>query len=153
MQEDPGAARWIGPGQEGSPARDGLAKGCGVEVTLVTVVELSPGVAGVKLEAFPQAAAQQMAILRAEAMGYLQKVQRDLRDLGLMGTVAVLQGDVTSQVIAYADRQGFDLIAMATHGRTGISHFFLGSVAEKVVRRPPCPVLIVRPKQRHFVGR
>lgn len=153
MQEDPGAARWIGPGQEGPPARDGLAKGCGVEVTLVPVVGLSPGVAGVKLEASPQAAAQQMAILRAEAMGYLQKVQRDLRDLGLMRTVAVLQGDVTSQVIAYAGRQGFDLISMATHGRTGISHFFLENVAEKVVRQPPCPVLTVRPKQRDFVGR
>jgi universal stress protein A len=41
---------------------------------------------------------------------------------------------------------GADLIVMATHGRTGISHFFLGSVAERVVRESPCPVLTIRPE-------
>lgn len=38
-----------------------------------------------------------------------------------------------------------DLIVMATHGRTGISHFFVGSVAERVVRESGCPVLTIRP--------
>ena len=39
-----------------------------------------------------------------------------------------------------------DLIAMTTHGRTGLSHALIGSVAEKVVRQAPCPVLTIRPK-------
>lgn len=40
-----------------------------------------------------------------------------------------------------------DLIVMATHGRTGLKHFFFGSVAEKVLRRAPCCVLTVRPEE------
>jgi nucleotide-binding universal stress UspA family protein len=43
-----------------------------------------------------------------------------------------------------AARDGFDLIAMGTHGRTGVVHLYLGSVAEKVVRHATCPVLTVR---------
>jgi nucleotide-binding universal stress UspA family protein len=39
-----------------------------------------------------------------------------------------------------------DLIVMTTHGRTGLSHALIGSVAEKVVRQAPCPVLTIRPK-------
>ncbi len=48
-------------------------------------------------------------------------------------------------LMAQAD-VGADLIVMATHGRTGISHFFLGSVAERVVRESSCPVLTIRPE-------
>ncbi|MGE5849127.1 MAG: universal stress protein, partial [Candidatus Methylomirabilota bacterium] len=44
-----------------------------------------------------------------------------------------------------------DLIIMGTHGRTGVSHLFMGSVAEKVVRRAPCPVLTVRQAEHDFV--
>ena len=40
---------------------------------------------------------------------------------------------------------------MATHGRSGVSHMLIGSVAEKVVRKAPCPVLTVRPKGHQFV--
>ncbi len=121
-----------------------LAKTSGAEVTLVTVAELSLGVAGAKLEAFPQAAAEQSAALRAEAIGYLEKVQRALRDQGVMARVIVLQGDVASQIIAYAEQQGFDLITMATHGRSGIDRFVMGSIAEKVLRHTITPVLLIR---------
>ena len=43
------------------------------------------------------------------------------------------------------------LIIMGTHGRSGVSHLLLGSVAEKVVRRSPCPVLTVRQDEHDFV--
>ncbi|MFI5339496.1 MAG: universal stress protein [Candidatus Methylomirabilales bacterium] len=121
-----------------------LAKGSGAEVTLATVAEFSMGVAGAKLEAFPQAAAEEKAALRAEAMGYLEKVQRALRDQGVTARVIVLEGDVASQVIACAEQQGFDLIAMATHGRSGIDRFVMGSIAEKVIRSTIKPVLLIR---------
>jgi nucleotide-binding universal stress UspA family protein len=51
---------------------------------------------------------------------------------------------IAEAVIRMAEEVQADLIVMATHGRVGISHFFLGSVAEKVVREAPCPVLSVR---------
>jgi universal stress protein A len=56
----------------------------------------------------------------------------------------LLMGPTAGEITDYAAVQQFDLIAIGTHGRTGLSRFFLGSVAEKVVRTAPCPVLAVR---------
>jgi nucleotide-binding universal stress UspA family protein len=57
----------------------------------------------------------------------------------------LLQGFVASQIAEFASRGEFDLIVMGTHGRTGMQHLFLGSVAERVVRLASCPVLTVKP--------
>ena len=57
---------------------------------------------------------------------------------------SVLTGDARREIIDYAARERVDLIVMGTHGRTGAAHLFLGSVAERVVRTAPCPVLTVR---------
>jgi universal stress protein A len=54
-------------------------------------------------------------------------------------------GSPTAEIDAAAKDLGADLICISTHGRTGLAHLLLGSVAEKVVRHAPCPVLIVRP--------
>ena len=56
------------------------------------------------------------------------------------------EGVVFDEVLRTARRLRCDLIVLATHGRTGLKHVLLGSVAENVVRRAPCPVLIVRPR-------
>jgi nucleotide-binding universal stress UspA family protein len=121
-----------------------LAKASRAEITLVSVVEFSPGVVGAKLEAFPQAAMEQKVALQAEALVYLEKVLRDLKSQGVAARVAILEGDVASQIIAYAEQQGVDLIAMATHGRSGIDRFVMGSIAEKLVRHTAKPVLLIR---------
>ena len=57
----------------------------------------------------------------------------------------VRHGPAAEEIIAYAGEMQADLIVMGTHGRTGIVHVLLGSIAEKVVRKAPCPVLTVRP--------
>ena len=57
------------------------------------------------------------------------------------------------EILRYAEAQKIDLIVMGTHGRGGMSHLLLGSIAEKVIRRAPCPVLTVRHPQREFVDR
>jgi universal stress protein A len=54
------------------------------------------------------------------------------------------EGFVALQITELAREAHFDLIVMGTHGRQGISHLLMGSVAEKVVRTAPCPVLTVR---------
>jgi nucleotide-binding universal stress UspA family protein len=54
-------------------------------------------------------------------------------------------------ITAYAKRARIDLIVMGTHGRTGVSHLLVGSVAERVVRTAPCPVLTVRHPEHDFV--
>lgn len=56
----------------------------------------------------------------------------------------VKTGDPRSEILEYARTAPVDLIVMGTHGRTGVSHLFLGSVAERVVRTAPCPVMTVR---------
>jgi nucleotide-binding universal stress UspA family protein len=54
------------------------------------------------------------------------------------------------EIIDYIKDQEIDLVVMGTHGRSGIEHILIGSVAEKVVRKSPCPVLTVRPKDKTF---
>ena len=55
------------------------------------------------------------------------------------------------EILRYAAEENVDLIVMGTHGRGGVSHLLLGSIAERVVRRAPCPVLTVRYPQHGFV--
>jgi len=55
------------------------------------------------------------------------------------------EGDAADVICKEAADRGADVIVVGTHGRTGVKRFFLGSVSEHVVRRAPCPVLVVRP--------
>ena len=64
---------------------------------------------------------------------------------------ALLAGNPFLEIVRYAKAQNIDLIVMGTHGRGPIAHMLLGSVAEKVVRKSPCPVLTVREAQHEFV--
>jgi nucleotide-binding universal stress UspA family protein len=54
-------------------------------------------------------------------------------------------GEPAHEILAFAKAQNADLLVLGTHGRTGIQHALMGSVAERVVRRATCPVLTVRP--------
>lgn len=58
--------------------------------------------------------------------------------------VAVLSGQTAQAIVEYAARCGASLIVMGTHGRRGLAHAVLGSVAEHVLRTAPCPVLTVQ---------
>jgi nucleotide-binding universal stress UspA family protein len=69
----------------------------------------------------------------------------------LRAETALLAGNPFLEIIRYAKAHGVDLIVMGTHGRGPIAHMLLGSVAEKVVRKSPCPVLTVREAQHEFV--
>ena len=55
------------------------------------------------------------------------------------------------EIVTFAKDEETDLIVIGTHGRTGLKHMLIGSVAERVVRRAPCPVLTVRPDEHDFV--
>ena len=66
-------------------------------------------------------------------------------------TVASIVATPYAEILDYASAHRVDLIVMGTHGRGGVSHMLLGSIAERVVRRAPCPVLTVRRPQHGFV--
>jgi universal stress protein A len=64
---------------------------------------------------------------------------------GLNPKAEVRVGSPAAEIVAAASDLKADLLCVSTHGRTGLAHFLLGSVAEKIVRYSPCPVLTVRP--------
>lgn len=66
-------------------------------------------------------------------------------------TVATRVGSPFYDIALYASEMNVDLIVLGTHGRGPIGHMLLGSVAERIVRRAPCPVLTVRHPQHEFV--
>jgi universal stress protein A len=63
---------------------------------------------------------------------------------GLQVTGEVLIGGPSQTIVQSAAAPNVDLIVMGTHGRTGLTHLLIGSVAERVIRHAPCPVLVVR---------
>jgi nucleotide-binding universal stress UspA family protein len=86
------------------------------------------------------------------------KGEQELHELitnEIKGTVAaealVKIGLPFVEVVSYAKDEGVDLIIVATHGHTGVEHILFGSTAEKIVRKAPCPVLVVRSDERDFV--
>ena len=64
---------------------------------------------------------------------------------------AMRYGQPAEEICRYASAQEIDLLVMGTHGRTGLKHLILGSVAERVVRMSPCPVLTVRHPEHDFL--
>jgi universal stress protein A len=74
----------------------------------------------------------------------------DLRQRGIKASRRVQAGVPFEEIVKVAGEERSDLIVMGTHGRTGLDHLLLGSVAERVIRLAPCPVLTVR--QRRTAG-
>jgi nucleotide-binding universal stress UspA family protein len=72
--------------------------------------------------------------------GYLQRVE----DAGVEGDIVMAHGVPFDKTLEIVKARQIDLIIMGSHGRTGFSHLLLGSMAEKLVRLAPCPVLVVR---------
>lgn len=75
-----------------------------------------------------------------DAKTYLENKVRALKDEGFEVTADVLHGPIARQICSVAEST--DLIVMSSHGRTGIKRWFLGSVAEEVMRNAECPVLL-----------
>ncbi len=86
--------------------------------------------------------------LEGRARSRLERLARQKLDSKLRCALHVRTGDPAGEVIRLAEQTGADLIVMATHGRRGLTRFVLGSVAERVVREAPCPVLTIKPGAR-----
>jgi nucleotide-binding universal stress UspA family protein len=82
--------------------------------------------------------------LEAEIMQSMESYLARVTAAGLEGEMVVAHGVPFHEIVETAKTQQVDLIVMGTHGRTGLQHMLLGSVAEKVVRLAPCPVLVAR---------
>jgi nucleotide-binding universal stress UspA family protein len=79
-----------------------------------------------------------------EALEYVNRVKARLSATGLVVESAVKEGNPSDAITEFAREKGVDLIAMTTHGRTGLSRMLFGSVAERVLRATNKPVLLLR---------
>lgn len=81
----------------------------------------------------------------------LRKLLEEELHGGVPAEVMVRTGAAAEDILQAAKELPADLIVMSTHGRTGLPHILLGSVTEHVVRRAPCPVLVVREEEKEFI--
>jgi len=79
-----------------------------------------------------------------DAQTYLDRLAGQLAEEGLAATTALSVGSVAACIVEYAEAHDVDLIAMCTHGRTGLARWALGSVADRVLRAGTTPLLLVR---------
>jgi nucleotide-binding universal stress UspA family protein len=79
-----------------------------------------------------------------EAEEYLQELEKGLLAEGFRTSVHVRYGHDAAEILEHANQDDVDLVAMSTHGRSGLGRWTLGSVAERVVRHSAKPVLLVR---------
>lgn len=90
----------------------------------------------------------QEEIARAESMAqdYLNAIAVSLRAEGFHVQTELSRLPAAEAIIHYAEHHHVDLIAIATHGRSGVSRWIFGSVTQKIVQASPVPVLVIRPK-------
>jgi len=102
--------------------------------------------------AYPDGFYVELPRLRAQLIGEatdrLNAMAANCKAAGVTATVEVAVGGPARVIAQTATSRGSDLIVMGTHGRSGFAHLLLGSVAERVVRIAPCPVLTVRDTSR-----
>ena len=120
-----------------------LARTFGATLSLLHVIEPPP----YPIEGFAPSAvgADLLGDLEQQASTELAQVLPDAQEAKVEVTRAVAIGSPSQKIVETAEAEHVDLIVMATHGRTGLSHLLIGSVAERVVRTAPCPVLTIRP--------
>jgi nucleotide-binding universal stress UspA family protein len=79
-----------------------------------------------------------------KAQAYLERTADRLRETGTQVSTAVQGGPVAESIIEYAEANHMDLVAMCTHGRTGLARWVLGSIADRLLRSGEVPILLVR---------
>lgn len=119
-----------------------LAKILGAEVTALYVIDQTSFVS------FPidSSIVSVYSLLENEGKRAVEDVRKEGEQMGVKVTTVVAEGSPTRKIVETA--ADMDLVVMGTLGRSAISKLFMGSVAERVTRYAPCPVLVVRSKRR-----
>jgi nucleotide-binding universal stress UspA family protein len=127
-----------------------IAKGCNVpEVDVVTVLEpFRPSTWQAEEVVIPeQVMGEARGRYEAEIKEYVTKIEQELKKEGIAAKGVVLEvGPPADRILEYAEGNNIDLIIMSTHGRSGPSRWAFGSVADRVVRNSPAPVLVATPR-------
>lgn len=126
-----------------------LARRLGAEVALVHVNEIpaaTPYIADPLLNETSFMMPEMITLQEEASKKLFDRIQQQAGDLVLQTFTRI--GSPKTEILATADECQADLIILGTHGRTGFDHFISGSVAESVVRKSKCPVLIIPNKEK-----
>jgi nucleotide-binding universal stress UspA family protein len=129
-------------GEAALPYAEILAMNSGALVSLLQVVS-PPGTVEASLLGGPDWRKFVKAMHDA-GEDYLKNIAERLSDKGIKSTYEVVTGDPADKIVEYADDKKASLIAMSTHGRTGLTRWVLGSIADKVLHGARIPILLVR---------
>ena len=110
-------------------------------LTLIHVIQSLPDVG---LDMMSTVPAAHLGTLEAELTQHMKAYLKRVEDAGLKGDLVIAHGTPFYEIIELVKACSIDLIVMGSHGRTGLSHVLLGSMAEKLTRLAPCSVLVVR---------
>ncbi len=120
-----------------------------MEIVLLRVVPLT----SLDVDAMAkQVGAGDPILKELDAQGYLEPRVETLKARGIRAGARVRIGDPPTQIVAAAEEIGADLIAMTTHGRSGLGRLLFGSVAEAVLRAASVPVFLMRMTERALQG-
>ncbi len=121
------------------------------KVVLLQVFTIPGTVAAAEAQAAPTVTPdlmqEEVQRLGAEAKTYLEEVATPLREKGLDVTCVALQGAAGEVIVSYAQKESVDLIALATHGHSGLGRVIFGSVADHVLRESGLPILLIKPQE------
>ncbi len=118
------------------------------KITLLKVIASVPP-AGINFEyglALPDKKGMLEKVYKHATVQIQEIAEKQFAGLPVETAVIKPKKAVYQEIIKFAETNSVSLIVMSTHGRTGVKHFLLGRVAERVVRRSPCPVMIVPAK-------
>ena len=127
----------------------GFARQFGSQIVMIHVIE-PPPVAGVEPlpdESTPRTQ-DELTLAEEKMQGLADASPRDGR---LRITSGIRRGVPTHEIVQAAEELDVDVIIMAMHGLHGWRHFGLGSTADRAARAAPCPVLVVREREREFI--
>jgi len=129
--------------EQALPSATAVAQAVGAKVTLFRVVVVQP--AATFGEDWPFVPSEGgFDEDEREAQAYLEGVADRLREQGIQVSTAAQIGPVAESIVKYAEANQVDVVAMCTHGRTGLAHWAFGSVAGRVLRAGSRPILLVR---------
>ncbi|ADJ25632.1 UspA domain protein [Dehalogenimonas lykanthroporepellens BL-DC-9] len=135
-----------GIGQAAVEMAAGLAPAFGAEIHLLQVVEsvrYMPSIDGLGAYTLPIDDEE----IYQEAEAFLGRRADELKEKGQAVVTAVAGGAATEQISRYAEENDIDLIAMSTHGLSGLSKWVFGSVTQKLIQYGTLPVLVVKPEE------
>jgi universal stress protein A len=124
-----------------------FAQSMGASLYLLNVVEPRPMAVDISLNYVPLEADLEKASLED-----LELIQQDLIRAGFKVECGVEIGNPADVILDKIDEFNINLVIMGSHGKKGLSRLIMGSVAETIVRKANCPVLIVKAEEKEFIG-